>query len=329
MTGWLTQGPKVAAFERRSPSATGVEHALAATSCTTALHLILAALGVGPGDEVIVPAFTWVATANVVDLLRRDAGVRRRRSAHASTSIPAQVRAARHAAHQGDHRRAPVRPVRRHRRDRARCRAGVPIVEDAACAAGARLQGPPGGLARRCAAASPSIRASRSPPAKAAWSPPTTPRWRSASNMLRNHGAERLRGAAPQRPAALPAAGLQPARLQLPDDRPAGRGRAGAARASSTASSTSASAGPTTTRASSPTSPWLRLPQVPRRLTPWLAGLRLRCGREPAPMPRNDDHGRGCRSGASARGPARTPCTCSATTASRFGLEPERFPGGP
>ena len=44
----------------------GVKHALAATSCTTALHLILAAMGIGPGDEVIVPAFTWVATANVV-----------------------------------------------------------------------------------------------------------------------------------------------------------------------------------------------------------------------------------------------------------------------
>jgi dTDP-4-amino-4,6-dideoxygalactose transaminase len=43
-----------------------VEHALATTSCTTGLHLILAAMGIGPGDEVIVPAFTWVATANVV-----------------------------------------------------------------------------------------------------------------------------------------------------------------------------------------------------------------------------------------------------------------------
>jgi dTDP-4-amino-4,6-dideoxygalactose transaminase len=43
-----------------------VQHALATTSCTTGLHLILAALGIGPGDEVIVPAFTWVATANVV-----------------------------------------------------------------------------------------------------------------------------------------------------------------------------------------------------------------------------------------------------------------------
>jgi dTDP-4-amino-4,6-dideoxygalactose transaminase len=65
-SGWITQGPKVAAFEREFAERHQVEHALATTSCTTALHLALTALGVGPGDEVIVPAFTWVATANVV-----------------------------------------------------------------------------------------------------------------------------------------------------------------------------------------------------------------------------------------------------------------------
>lgn len=65
-TGWLTQGPKVAAFEKAFAERHSVKHALATTSCTTALHLILAAMGIGPGDEVIVPAFTWVATANVV-----------------------------------------------------------------------------------------------------------------------------------------------------------------------------------------------------------------------------------------------------------------------
>jgi perosamine synthetase len=66
MSGWLTQGPKVAEFERAFADRHGVKHALATTSCTTALHLALAALGVGPGDEVIVPSFTWVATANAV-----------------------------------------------------------------------------------------------------------------------------------------------------------------------------------------------------------------------------------------------------------------------
>jgi perosamine synthetase len=65
-SGWLTQGPKVAAFEAAFAQRHGVPHALAVTSCTTGLHLALAALGVGRGDEVVVPAFTWVATANVV-----------------------------------------------------------------------------------------------------------------------------------------------------------------------------------------------------------------------------------------------------------------------
>lgn len=65
-TGWLTQGPKVAAFEKAFAERHQVKHSLATTSCTTGLHLILAAAGIGAGDEVIVPAFTWVSTANVV-----------------------------------------------------------------------------------------------------------------------------------------------------------------------------------------------------------------------------------------------------------------------
>lgn len=65
-SGWLTQGPKVGEFERAFAEMHGVETALAVTSCTTGLHLALASLGVGPGDEVIVPSFTWIATANVV-----------------------------------------------------------------------------------------------------------------------------------------------------------------------------------------------------------------------------------------------------------------------
>ncbi|MCO7223802.1 DegT/DnrJ/EryC1/StrS aminotransferase family protein [Pleionea sp. CnH1-48] len=66
MSGWLTQGPKVSEFEKLFAEMHQVEHALAVTSCTTGLHLALAAMGIGPGDEVLVPAFTWVATANVV-----------------------------------------------------------------------------------------------------------------------------------------------------------------------------------------------------------------------------------------------------------------------
>tara|TARA_R110000796_G_scaffold71409_5_gene162210 strand:- start:78489 stop:79631 length:1143 start_codon:yes stop_codon:yes gene_type:complete len=66
MTGWLTSGPKVRAFEEAFAKRHQVKHALAVTSATTALHLALVALEIGPGDEVIVPAFTWVSTANVV-----------------------------------------------------------------------------------------------------------------------------------------------------------------------------------------------------------------------------------------------------------------------
>lgn len=68
-SGWLVQGPKVREFEQAWSSFTRAEHSIAVTSCTTALHLSLAALGFGPGDEAIVPAFTWISTANVVEHL--------------------------------------------------------------------------------------------------------------------------------------------------------------------------------------------------------------------------------------------------------------------
>lgn len=66
INGWLTSGPKVREFEQLFAERHQVKHALSVTSATTALHLALVALEVGPGDEVIVPAFTWVSTANVV-----------------------------------------------------------------------------------------------------------------------------------------------------------------------------------------------------------------------------------------------------------------------
>jgi dTDP-4-amino-4,6-dideoxygalactose transaminase len=68
-SGWLVQGPQVAQFEEKWSQFTGVEHSIAVTSCTAALELSLASLGVGPGDDVIVPAFTWISTANVVEHL--------------------------------------------------------------------------------------------------------------------------------------------------------------------------------------------------------------------------------------------------------------------
>jgi len=66
-SGWLVQGPKVKEFEDKWRKFTGAPEAAAVTSCTTGLHLALEAAGIGPGDEVIVPAFTWIATANVVE----------------------------------------------------------------------------------------------------------------------------------------------------------------------------------------------------------------------------------------------------------------------
>ncbi len=67
--GWLVQGPKVKEFEELWNAFTGSRHSIAVTSCTSALHLSLVALGFGPGDEAIVPAFTWIATANVIEHL--------------------------------------------------------------------------------------------------------------------------------------------------------------------------------------------------------------------------------------------------------------------
>jgi perosamine synthetase len=65
-SGWVAQGPRVAEFERAFAERVGAPYAVATSSCTTALHLALYALGVGPGDEVIVPSLSFIATANSV-----------------------------------------------------------------------------------------------------------------------------------------------------------------------------------------------------------------------------------------------------------------------
>jgi perosamine synthetase len=144
MSGWLTQGPKVAAFEKAFAQRHDVHHALAVTSCTTGLHLALAGLGVGPGDEVIVPAFTWVATANVVlycgatpvfvDVDRETYNLD---VAQVVTKLTERTRAV-IAVHLFG-RCADVAALR------ARLPAEVVIVEDAACAAGSGWNGRPAG----------------------------------------------------------------------------------------------------------------------------------------------------------------------------------------
>ena len=65
-SGWLSQGPRAREFEEAIESYTGAPHAVAVANCTAALHLIALAAGLGPGDEVIVPSLTFVATPNSV-----------------------------------------------------------------------------------------------------------------------------------------------------------------------------------------------------------------------------------------------------------------------
>ncbi|TSE31343.1 UDP-4-amino-4-deoxy-L-arabinose--oxoglutarate aminotransferase [Tepidimonas taiwanensis] len=144
MSGWLTQGPRVKAFERAFAVRHRVEHALATTSCTTALHLALASLGIGPGDEVVVPAFTWIATANVVthlgatpvfaDVCRDTYNID---AAQLSGLITPRTKAVIVVHLFG--LCADMEAVRK------AVPPGIPIIEDAACAAGASYHGVPAG----------------------------------------------------------------------------------------------------------------------------------------------------------------------------------------
>ena len=66
LSGWVTQGPEVKAFEQEFAAYVGSQFACAVSSCTTALHLALKAVGVGPGDEVITVSHSFIATANSI-----------------------------------------------------------------------------------------------------------------------------------------------------------------------------------------------------------------------------------------------------------------------
>ncbi len=66
LSGWLTQGPQVQAFETEFAATVGAQHACAVSNCTVALHLALLGVGVGPGDEVITVSHTFIACANAI-----------------------------------------------------------------------------------------------------------------------------------------------------------------------------------------------------------------------------------------------------------------------
>ena len=76
-SGWITTGPRTKEFERLFAQYVGSRHAIAVSSCTAALHIALAAIGVGPGDEVITSPLTFCSTANVIIHLGGDPGLRR------------------------------------------------------------------------------------------------------------------------------------------------------------------------------------------------------------------------------------------------------------
>jgi perosamine synthetase len=66
LTGWITQGPRVAEFEEKFAAYTGAKYAVAVSNCTTALHLAMIVAGIKEGDEVICPSMSYVATANSI-----------------------------------------------------------------------------------------------------------------------------------------------------------------------------------------------------------------------------------------------------------------------
>ena len=140
-SGQVAQGPFIEEFERKWRAFNGSKHAVATSSCTTALHLSLAALGVGPGDEVIVPAFTWVATANAVESLGAkpvlcDIDLR---TYNINVSLVDALITQKTKAIVPVHLfglAADMEPIMAAARDR-----GLIVVEDAACGFGARYRG--------------------------------------------------------------------------------------------------------------------------------------------------------------------------------------------
>jgi len=142
-SGWLVQGPKVAAFEGALALRTGCRHAVAVANGTAALHLSLLALDIGPGDLVAVATYSWPATANVIALVGAIPVF-----VDIDPKLWAMDPAALELAFQAHPKIKAVMPVHafgamapmaalREVTDRHK----VPIIEDAACAIGAVLDG--------------------------------------------------------------------------------------------------------------------------------------------------------------------------------------------
>ncbi|SFQ98427.1 perosamine synthetase [Lentzea waywayandensis] len=144
-SGWVAQGPRVREFEEAFAASVGAQHGVAVSSCTTGLHLAVHVLGIGPGDEVVVPSLSFIATANAV----RYTG---------ATPVFADVE-----VETGNLSASTVEPVltERTRAVMVVHQAGVPadvdalkalceprgiaVIEDAACAAGSTYKGKPVG----------------------------------------------------------------------------------------------------------------------------------------------------------------------------------------
>ena len=136
----MTQGPEVAAFEREFAAYVGAPHACAVSNCTTALHLALLAVGVGPGDEVITVSHSFIATANAIRycgampvFVDIDPDTYNIDPALIEAAITPRTQAIL-CVHQIGHA---VRP--RARSSRSAGAHGLPVIEDAACAIGSEI----------------------------------------------------------------------------------------------------------------------------------------------------------------------------------------------
>jgi len=140
LSGWLTQGPQVAAFEAEFAALTGAAHACAVSNCTTALHLALLAVGVGPGDEVVTVSHTFVASANAIRqcggvpvFVDIEAGGHNIDVTAIATAITPRTKAILTVHQIGmPCDLAALMPIARAH--------GLPVIEDAACAAGSEIR---------------------------------------------------------------------------------------------------------------------------------------------------------------------------------------------